>query len=394
MAAFLDLCRFIPTAGGISDWTYSSSVGGCQGPTAANAANGTVYKFLAISSDLTQWEVAEGAYSSATGTFSRTTVLYNSSGTGAKTPGQSGAGTKINFTAAPQVAVIGVKEDLISVEEANGFTAGQQQQARQNIMASASGGCSRLVYASATQIKLAPYGGSDIRLTGAIYQIPSGGITAANTATWVNGVSGQNLAASTTYYVYLINTGTVSSPSLALEFSTTGHTTDTTAGNVGVEIKSGDWTRSLVGMVRTNASAQFVSSSASQYVASWFNRQSRLQAGGYINGVTTTANTLTELSAGARIDGVYWSDEAVTLYLNMEAANTIAGNDTYYGMTVDGSGFYAESFMEEAVASYYWMTETSHPVMPGEGYHYMSVAGEVSGGTGTYYATLYGHSRG
>lgn len=134
MAAFLDACRFIPTTGGTTDWTYASAVGGCQSPTAANATNGTVYKFLAVSNDLTQWEIAEGAYSSSgAGTLARTTVLYNSAGTGTKTPGQSGGGTKINFSTVPQVAVIGIKEDLISVEEANSFTTTQQQQARSNI---------------------------------------------------------------------------------------------------------------------------------------------------------------------------------------------------------------------------------------------------------------------
>ncbi len=132
MAAWLDNCRFFPTAGGTTDWTYASTVGGCQSPSNAGAVNGTKYKLIAISPDLTQWEIVEGAYNSSTGTFPRTTVLYNSSGTGAST-GQSGAGTKINFSAVPQVAVVGIKEDLISVEEANSFSTAQQRQAAQNI---------------------------------------------------------------------------------------------------------------------------------------------------------------------------------------------------------------------------------------------------------------------
>lgn len=134
MAAFLDNCRFVPTAGGTADWVYASTVGGCQSPALAGAVDGRKYKFLAISSDLTQWEIAEGAYTAASSTFARTSVLYNSSGTGNAT-GQSGAGTKISFTLAPNVAIVGVKEDLISIEEANGFTAVQQGQARSNISA-------------------------------------------------------------------------------------------------------------------------------------------------------------------------------------------------------------------------------------------------------------------
>lgn len=132
MAAFLNNCRFIPVAGGTTDWVYSSTVGGCQSPSLAGAVNGRKYKFIAISSDLTQWEIAEGAYTAASGTFARTTVLCNSSGSGVAV-GQSGAGSRINFNAAPNVAIVGVKEDLISIEEPNGFTRGQMAQARANI---------------------------------------------------------------------------------------------------------------------------------------------------------------------------------------------------------------------------------------------------------------------
>lgn len=132
MAAFLNNCRFIPTAGGTTDWVYSSMVGGCQSPALAGAVDGRKYKFIAISSDLTQWEIAEGAYTAASGTFARTTVLCNSSGSGVSA-GQSGAGSRISFIAAPNVAIVGVKEDLISIEEPNGFTATQMAQARANI---------------------------------------------------------------------------------------------------------------------------------------------------------------------------------------------------------------------------------------------------------------------
>lgn len=131
MAAFLDLCRFLATAGGTTDWTYSSTVTPYISPSTAGAVNGRIYKVRAESADLTQWEVSEGAYSSAgAGSFARTTVLYNSSGTGTL---QSGAGTKINFTVAPQVWVVASKRDLLSIEEANSFTTTQKQQAQSNI---------------------------------------------------------------------------------------------------------------------------------------------------------------------------------------------------------------------------------------------------------------------
>lgn len=131
MAAFLDLCRFVASAGGTADWTYSSAVSPYLSPANAGAINGRVYKVRAESTDLTQWEVSEGAYSSAAaGSFARTTVLYNSAGTGTL---QAGAGLKINFTVAPQVWVVASKRDLLSIEEANSFTAAQKAQARANI---------------------------------------------------------------------------------------------------------------------------------------------------------------------------------------------------------------------------------------------------------------------
>jgi hypothetical protein len=111
MAAFLDGCRFNPTAGGTNDWTYSSPVPGYQNPTAAGAVNGTLYKYRAESTDLSQWELGEGAYNTATGVLARTTVLFNSSGTGTGS-GQTGAGTKISFSTVPQIAVVALAEDL------------------------------------------------------------------------------------------------------------------------------------------------------------------------------------------------------------------------------------------------------------------------------------------
>ena len=130
MAAFLNNCRFNVSTSGTADWVFASAYAGSQSPALAGAVNGRAYKFLAISADQSQWEIAEGVYNS--GSFARTTVLYNSAGTGTAT-GQTGAGSKISFSASPTVAIIGIKEDLISIEEANAFTAAQKSQARTNI---------------------------------------------------------------------------------------------------------------------------------------------------------------------------------------------------------------------------------------------------------------------
>lgn len=133
MAAWLDGVKFNPTLGGTTDFVVSTAAAGCNTPAQANAVNATVYKWRAESADLSQWEDFEGAYTVGSTTVARTTVLYNSSQTGTKSPGQSGAGTKINFTTVPTVSCIGIKEDLISIEEANSFTATQKAQIQNNI---------------------------------------------------------------------------------------------------------------------------------------------------------------------------------------------------------------------------------------------------------------------
>lgn len=133
MAAFLDACRFNASAGGTTDWTYVSAVQGYNSPALAGVVNGRAYKYRAESADLAQWEIGEGTYNTASGVLTRSTVLYNSAGTG-NAFGQSGAGARINFSAPPQVAIIAIKEDLLAIEEGNAyFTATQQAQARSNL---------------------------------------------------------------------------------------------------------------------------------------------------------------------------------------------------------------------------------------------------------------------
>lgn len=132
MAAWLDGVLFTPTLGGTTDWVVSAAVQGYMTPALAGAVNGKKYKYRAESADLSQWEVGEGVYASGTTTLPRTTVLYNSSGTGTAA-GQSGAGTKISFSTVPSVGIVPSKFDLISLEEANSFTTAQKAQAQANI---------------------------------------------------------------------------------------------------------------------------------------------------------------------------------------------------------------------------------------------------------------------
>lgn len=134
MSAFLDSVRFNAASTGTGDFVVASAVAGALTPAGASAVNGRSYKYRAESGDRTQWEVGITFYNSSATSFPRvsTQVLFNSAGTGTA---QGGAGALINFTVVPIVSVIALKEDLISIEEANSFTAAQTLQARANIAA-------------------------------------------------------------------------------------------------------------------------------------------------------------------------------------------------------------------------------------------------------------------
>src|SRR5882724_10829386 len=126
MASFLDVCRFLPTAGGTTDWTVSSAIVGYQTPANAGVVDGAIYRYRAESADLIQWEVGYGVYTSSGTMLARTTILFNSAGTTAK----------INFSTVPQVAIVALAEDLFPILDGlayNGLQINGSMDVSQNI---------------------------------------------------------------------------------------------------------------------------------------------------------------------------------------------------------------------------------------------------------------------
>jgi hypothetical protein len=101
--SFVDVCRFTPTTGGTGDFVVSAATTGYLTPANAGAANGATYRYRAESADLSQWEVGFGTYTSGTTTLARTTILKSSN-----------ANAKVNFGAAPAVALVYLAEDAMS----------------------------------------------------------------------------------------------------------------------------------------------------------------------------------------------------------------------------------------------------------------------------------------
>ncbi len=97
---YLDSCGFNPASSGTGDFVVSAAITGYQTPAGASAVNGTVYSYRAQSSDLSQWENGFGAYTVSTTTLARTTVTASSTG------------SKVSFTAAPNVYITALSTDL------------------------------------------------------------------------------------------------------------------------------------------------------------------------------------------------------------------------------------------------------------------------------------------
>jgi hypothetical protein len=98
---FVNTCRYTPTAGGTADFTYSSAVTGYQSPSSAGVVNGRQYSYRAESATLTEWEEGKGTYNTGTGVLARTTIIASSTG------------SKVSFSAAPQVALVALADDLM-----------------------------------------------------------------------------------------------------------------------------------------------------------------------------------------------------------------------------------------------------------------------------------------
>jgi hypothetical protein len=175
---------------------------------------------------------------------------------------------------------------------------------------------------SSGNLKLAPWNGNKLVIDGQMQTVPSAGVTLAPTGTTVG----------TLYYIYAyMNSGT-----MTLEASTTGHSTDSTTG---VEIKTGDATRTLVGMAQPTTGPAWVQSSGSGgtwYVRSWFNRQVDLPliTGSASGGLA--ANTNTSVSGNLTLATLFWAGERGTYQITGDITPITAASAWRFQTAMDG----------------------------------------------------------
>ncbi len=236
-------------------------------------------------------------------------------------------------------------------------------------LASRSVGQCRLTL-SGGNLLLSRYNGKHIVINGSSELIPSAGVTLAPTG----------LSVSTLYYIYAY----MSSGTMTLEASTTGHATDSTTG---VEIKSGDATRSLVGMAYPVTGPAFADSATQRFVRSWYNDPGINAENYFTADRSTTSATLTEINSEIRCEYLTWAGEktealgvgsffvaattiTVTTALAIDSTSVVAGGAVSYQATTAN---YATPYCNSAKR-----------VAAADGYHYVTQLGRVSGTTGTW----------
>lgn len=244
-------------------------------------------------------------------------------------------------------------------------------------------GCGQLQYVSTTSVKLAPFNGNLVSFpSGQIATIASAGISSTITSAYLNGTASQSLSATTLYYAYLWNQGSQTSPNWVIDWSTTGHATDTTTG---IEIKSGDATRVLVGMIRTNAGPVIADTATARLVASWHNRRPVQMRNVFTADRSTSSTSYTEINTEIRCSFVTWGSSIEIGYAGcvFSSSGTISALS---GPSVDGAGtgFPATRLTTTTTGQ---NASSAGALAPAEGYHYLTVMGAVVTGTGVWDST-------
>jgi hypothetical protein len=265
---------------------------------------------------------------------------------------------------------------VLAANPVNLLDAAPKQYVDTSVSAGFTPSAGRLGASSATQLQFGMFNGGYIKINGIIYSIPGGGIVAANTGVYINGVVG-NLAASTNYYVYVFNNAGV----LTIDFSTTAAVTSTTPGNMGVRIKSGDDTRSLIGFIRTNASAQFSDGGSQRFVLSWFNQVDKTLNVGVGGG--STSSTSSVQIATAILESLTWANQAICVRLEGQGVTTGSYSLVSVGYNSPGSLIGNSQYV-------YGAGTLNVPVSCGgfglltEGYNYFMGSYAAASGSGTF----------
>ncbi|WP_049732868.1 hypothetical protein [Rhizobium ecuadorense] len=174
---------------------------------------------------------------------------------------------------------------------------------------------------SGGNLLLSRFNGQLLTINGLHYSIPSAGVTLAATS----------LTPSTLYYIYAyMNSGT-----MTLEASATANATDTVTG---MQIKTGDATRTLVGMARPITGPAWADSNQQRFVRSWFNDQGVTLSGVLAASTDAASTSPSKLSTNLDIEALLWSGEVFDVTSSGAVFNNTADAGNISTIAFDGTG--------------------------------------------------------
>lgn len=223
---------------------------------------------------------------------------------------------------------------------------------------------------SGANLQLNPKNGNLLTINGIAEKIPATPPTLAPTG----------LPATTLEYIYAYMNGAV----MTLEASPTGHSADATTG---MEIKTGDATRTLVGMAYIKTAATFADSASQRLTRSWFNDP------GVATSVVLLANTsqsntsYAEPSSTIRNEMAVWSTDALVVVLSGTVSSNGLGNSVYTAIALDSTnnGEYGGNNCYQPAANIGMPMACSVAKFAlTEGFHFITMIGRTDAGTATW----------
>ncbi|KQV27610.1 hypothetical protein ASC97_04330 [Rhizobium sp. Root1203] len=267
-------------------------------------------------------------------------------------------GDNANFAAA-MTAALAAKADTSAVTAAIAAAVGPKQDAAPLVF----GQCR--LFLDGANIRLIRDKGRLLTINGAHYVIPAAGVALAATG----------LTPSSLYYIYAyINAG-----NLALEASATGHSIDAATG---VEIKTGDATRTLLGMVRPVAGPAFADSPTQRFVRSWFNRSTARLKNEFSTGRSTTSITSVEINSEIRCEFLSWLNDLTRAAFTSSCSVSGAGVRQGSSICFDGIYSLGVELVPSDTGAHVVAVNTNAELS--EGYHYATIYGVTSSGTSNW----------
>ncbi len=209
VSIYFNRVKYTPTLGGTGDFVTSAAVSGFRTPATASIPDGSIVSYVAFSSDQSQWETGQGTYTSGTTTLARTTVRESSN-----------AGAKVNFTAAPTVALDFQAQDITNLPPIaiNGATIGTNALA---VTGTAAISGNTTVNAISTSGNAVGVGGVNVSVSSTLSVILQGASvpTLANSGVFLH--SGTGVGWTSTTAGGTIDTGLSRNAAGVIQFSTT-----------------------------------------------------------------------------------------------------------------------------------------------------------------------------